>query len=154
MRKRTQAREVALQLLYESDARGAEALGDIDLWLAELAPDPEVAGYARELVLGAVEMRTEIDRRIEEVAHNWEVSRMSVVDRNVLRLAVFELLHRPDVPAAVVLDEAIEMAKRYSTKQSGSFVNGILDAIRQRHIGGPPKDVAPDGPAGPPQARA
>jgi transcription antitermination factor NusB len=132
MRKRTQARELALQLLYQLDLRGEEVVPDLLEHLASVH-DPEVRDFARGLVEGYRERAADIDRRIEEVARNWQLRRMAVIDRNILRLATFELLYRDDVPPLVSINEAIELAKKYSTKNSGPFVNGILDNLRLRH---------------------
>lgn len=132
MRKRTLARELALQALYELDIRAAADLSRLDEFLAENAEDGDVAGFARDLVAGAWEHRAEIDKRIEQVARNWELRRMAVVDRNILRLAAYELLYREDIPPLVSINEAIEMAKKFSTRNSGPFVNGILDNLRPK----------------------
>jgi len=134
LRRRTQAREVALQVLYQVDLRGTEILDTLDSVLSRLAnpleADPSVAHFARELVLGCWEHRAELDQRIQAVAENWELGRMATVDRNVLRLATYELLFVADVPPKVAINEAIDLAKRFSTADSGAFVNGILDKIR------------------------
>jgi transcription antitermination factor NusB len=132
MRKRTQARELALQTLYQLDLRGTEVLDEVDALLNQGSADPEVLAFARELLFGCWEHRALIDEKIEEVARNWQLKRMAAVDRNVLRLATFELLFREDIPPLVTINEAIEIAKKFSTKNSGPFVNGILDNIRIR----------------------
>jgi transcription antitermination factor NusB len=132
MRKRTQARELALQLMYQLDLRGDEILDEVNESLAPGAGDPEMLDFARELVHGCREKRAEIDRQIEEVAKNWQLKRMAAIDRNILRLATYELLYREDIPPLVTINEAIDIAKKFSTKNSGPFVNGILDNIRLR----------------------
>ena len=132
MRKRTQARELALQLMYQLDLRGDEILDEVNAALAPEAGDPEMLDFARELVHGCREKRAEIDRQIEEVAKNWQLKRMAAIDRNILRLATYELLYREDIPPLVTINEAIDIAKKFSTKNSGPFVNGILDNIRLR----------------------
>jgi len=132
MRKRTQARELALQLMYQLDLRGDEILDEVNASLAPEAGDPEMLDFARELVHGCREKQTEIDRQIEEVAKNWQLKRMAAIDRNILRLATYELLYREDIPPLVTINEAIDIAKKFSTKNSGPFVNGILDNIRLR----------------------
>ena len=132
MRKRTQARELALQLMYQLDLRGDEILDEVNETLAPGAGDPEMLDFARELVHGCREKRAEIDRQIEEVAKNWQLKRMAAIDRNILRLATYELLYREDIPPLVTINEAIDIAKKFSTKNSGPFVNGILDNIRLR----------------------
>ena len=132
MRKRTQARELALQLMYQLDLRGDEIPDEVNAALAPGAGDPEMLDFARELVHGCREKRAEIDRQIEEVAKNWQLKRMAAIDRNILRLATYELLYREDIPPLVTINEAIDIAKKFSTKNSGPFVNGILDNIRLR----------------------
>jgi transcription antitermination factor NusB len=130
MRRRTRARELALQVLYQVDVRGPEILEDLESLLAEGGADEEVRGFARELVRGTCECREEADRLISGVAEHWDIARMAVVDRNVLRLAVYEMLRCREVPVKVAINEAIELGKRYSTGNSGAFINGILDRIR------------------------
>jgi transcription antitermination factor NusB len=132
MRKRTQARELALQLMYQLDLRGDEILDEVNAALAPGAGDPEMLDFARLLVHGCREKQAEIDRQIEEVAKNWQLKRMAAIDRNILRLATYELLYREDIPPLVTINEAIDIAKKFSTKNSGPFVNGILDNIRLR----------------------
>jgi N utilization substance protein B len=121
--ERRRSRERALELLYEAESKGVDA----DALLAELQVRPEP--YATELINGVVERRAAIDDLIVRHSKEWALDRMPVVDRQLLRLATFELLGRPDVPTAVVLDEAVELAKSYSTENSGRFVNGVLAAI-------------------------
>jgi len=133
LRNRTRAREAALQVLYQLDLRGTEILGELDALLRHLlAPmetDPSVTRFARDLVTGCWDHRAELDQRIRQIAENWDLDRMAVVDRSVLRMAAFELLYVADVPPKVAINEAIDLAKRYSTADSGAFVNGILDKI-------------------------
>lgn len=93
----------------------------------------EAFTYAQELVAGTVEHLDEVNRLIREQADNWRLERMPAVDRNILRLAVYELLFEEDIPKLVVVDEAIELAKKYSTDQSSRFVNGLLDGLLKRH---------------------
>ncbi|HEX5137155.1 MAG TPA: transcription antitermination factor NusB [Planctomycetota bacterium] len=132
MRKRTRGRELALQLLYMVDARGDEALLGVDEFLREEAPDEtEAHEFARELLSGTLDHQEEIDKAISAAAQNWNLRRMALVDRNILRMAVFEMLFAKDIPAKVSINEAIEMGKRFSTQQSGAFINGILDRIRR-----------------------
>jgi N utilization substance protein B len=120
---RTDARERALVLLYEAESKG---LTPSDVIAAQIvAPDDLTSA----LVIGVEQHRDRLDRAIAEHARGWTLDRMPVIDRTVLRIAGFELLGRPDVPVAVVLDEAIELAKRFSTDDSGKFVNGVLAAL-------------------------
>jgi N utilization substance protein B len=122
---RREARERALSLLYEAEAKACAP----DAVLDELPvpPDP----FAGDLVSGVGAHRDDIDERIRRFARGWSLERMPVVDRTVLRMAIYELLHRPDVPTAAVISEAVELAKRYSTDDSGRFVNGMLSAIAE-----------------------
>jgi len=132
MRKRTRGRELALQLLYMVDARGDEALLGVDDFLKLEAPDEtEAHDFARQLLSGTLDKQEEIDSAISAAAQNWHLRRMALVDRNILRMAVYEMLHLKDIPAKVSINEAIELGKRFSTQQSGAFINGILDRIRR-----------------------
>lgn len=121
--ERRRSRERALELLYEAESKGVSAAS----LLAELKIRPE--RYATELVTGVNDRLVEIDRLVESHATDWTLDRMPAIDRQLLRVATFELIARPDVPTAVVLDEAVELAKSYSTENSGRFVNGVLAAI-------------------------
>jgi N utilization substance protein B len=121
--ERRRSRERALELLYEAESKGIAP----DVLLTELAVRPEP--YAEQLVRGVAKNSVEIDELLTSNAREWALDRMPVVDRQLLRLACFELLSRPDVPTAVVLDEAVELAKAYSTENSGRFVNGVLASI-------------------------
>ncbi len=144
MRKRTQARELALQLLYQVDLlRGDVTRKDQDAFLAEHTDDEDVRAYARTLVDGTLEHRAEADSHIEEVAKNWELSRMAIIDRNILRMGIFELIHRAfEVPPKVAINEAVDLAKKFSTKNSSAFVNGILDKIKERWAPSPSQPAA------------
>lgn len=130
IRKRTRARELALQTLYSSDLQGNPEPLDMDSYLRAQSRDPAVLAFAEDLVTGCLAHRAEIDAEIERVAANWKLSRIAAVDRAILRIGIYEIRYRADIPAQVTLNEAIELAKRYSTKKSGAFVNGILDRIR------------------------
>jgi transcription antitermination factor NusB len=132
MKKRTQARGIALQILYQLDLRGGDALEDLDAFLAESDADGGVRDDARALALAAWERRAALDAELAAAAEHWDLRRMAAVDRNILRLGAHELLHCPDVPPPVAIDEAVELAKKFSTAQSGAFVNGVLDKIRTR----------------------
>jgi transcription antitermination factor NusB len=132
MKKRTRSRELALQFLYQLDLRGDELLPEAKNFIRSEERDAETVKFALRLVEGTFEHWDELDRTIQAVAQNWNISRMAVVDRNVLRLATHELLHCQDVPPKVAINEAIELGKRYSTQNSGAFINGILDKIMNR----------------------
>lgn len=120
---RHEARERAIQLIYEAEQRELDSAAI----LADQVLDPDP--YTATLVAGVGEHRNEIDNLIEEFARGWTLERMPAMDRAVLRVAIFELGHVADVPTPVVLDEAVELAKRYGTDDSGRFVNGVLSAI-------------------------
>ncbi|MCK6448750.1 MAG: transcription antitermination factor NusB [Planctomycetes bacterium] len=141
MKKRTRGRELALQLLYQIDLRGEEVLAELDEFLRDEEPDREAREFAKKILTGVAECRAELDQTIQAVAQNWDIARMAVIDRNVLRLASWELLHCRDIPPKVAINEAIELGKRYSTQNSGAFINGILDKIKTRHV----KDAAARG---------
>lgn len=132
MKKRTRARELALQFLYQMDLRGAEFLEEATAFFRSEEPDKGAREFASLLVTGVAEHREALDKEIRQVAQNWEITRMAVIDRNVLRMAAFELYHCPDVPPKVAINEAIELGKRFSTQNSGAFINGILDKIKDR----------------------
>jgi transcription antitermination factor NusB len=150
MRRRTRAREAAVQFLYQIDLREGETAGglaaidpgtwkaDLDTFLGDalregLIPDEDSKDFARRLVEGTSTRCEEIDSLLRSVARNWDLRRMAVVDRNVLRMAVYELLHCTDIPPKVTINEAIEIGKKFSTANSGAFINGILDRIRLDH---------------------
>ncbi len=120
---RREAREHALSLAYERDVRALPA----DELLSELLAPPDA--YAVTLVAGIDEHRDEIDALLERFSEHWSLERMPVIDRTLLRLATYELTHELDVPTAVVITEAVELAKQYSTKDSGRFVNGLLSRV-------------------------
>ncbi|MFT4542487.1 MAG: N utilization substance protein B [Planctomycetota bacterium] len=132
MKKRTRARELALQFLYQVDLLGTETASPLDDFLRQEERDVETCRFTRRLVDGTLEHKAGIDEEISSVAQNWHISRMAVIDRNVLRLATFELLHCDDIPPKVAINEAIELGKRFSTENSGAFINGILDRIKNK----------------------
>jgi N utilization substance protein B len=138
---RRKGREYALQLLFGSDlagtvqpAKGPEA-GDLAAFWAQRRAAPDTQSFAESLVRGVAAHFQDIDAVIARHAKNWALARMAAVDRNVLRVAVYELLHDADVPERVVLNEAIDIAKKYGSVDSGAFVNGILDDIIKHEPG-------------------
>jgi N utilization substance protein B len=120
---RREARERALALLYEAEAKGESGVDVLD------AQPIEVEEYAADLVTGVADHRDALDATIARHARGWALDRMPAVDRTLLRMACYELRHRPDVPPNVVINEAVELAKRYSTDDSGRFLNGVLAAV-------------------------
>jgi transcription antitermination factor NusB len=133
MRKRTRSREYALQILYQIDITHEEPLSAIeDFWQAHLEEgiDEEMKAFAAEIVKGAVQNLVEIDRKIAQYATNWELERMAVVDRNILRMGGFELLYSSGIPPKVAINEGVDLAKKFSGIEAGKFVNAILDKIK------------------------
>ncbi len=140
MSSRRRAREFALSALYQADVGRLEVRDALEaLWgglleetddvLGTRAPESEEIEFASTLAQGVAEHQADIDGRIEASSTNWRIGRMAAVDRNILRLGTFELVHMPETPPHVVINEAVELAKRFGTKDSKAFVNGILDRI-------------------------
>jgi N utilization substance protein B len=129
MGSRRKAREAAVQVLYQIDLSGEDPGPALELFFKYLTVGDEARAFADELVRGCVARREAIDAKIREVSRHWRLERMARVDRNILRLATFELLFLPDVPRKVTLNEAVELAKRFGDEDSPAFVNGVLDRI-------------------------
>lgn len=120
-------------MLFQMDLSGdAPETVFREFWAGQPSAVDEVRSFAEDLAAGTWGARDGLDRAIATCAENWRLERMAAVDRNVLRLAAFELLHRPDTPAAVAIDEAIEVVRKYGSEESARFVNGILDGLRRR----------------------
>jgi N utilization substance protein B len=147
MPSRRRAREYALQMLYQAEIGGVSIAEVLEhFWDREEAPE-DVRRFAAHLAAGTSVAREEIDTLLRDNLENWRLERLGTVDRNVLRLAVFEFLRDPETPRIVVIDEAIEVAKRFGGDESGQFVNGILDALRKRLDGDPPPGGAVTNPS-------
>jgi N utilization substance protein B len=131
MGARTGGREAALKMLFALEASQTDLDTAIALFWREFGGDPETRPYADESVRGVLEKRDDLDETIRIASDNWRIERMTRVDRNVLRLGTWELKYKTDVPRAVILDEAIELAKRYGSEESGAFVNGVLNQIAE-----------------------
>lgn len=133
MRKRTLARECALKILYRIEIAKESVDSSIqDFWSkAGESIDKDVHDFTDSLVKGTYENLSSIDKVISSYADNWNISRMAVIDRNILRMGVYEMLYRDDIPPNVSINEAIELAKKYGDIDSGKFVNGILDKIKK-----------------------
>ena len=127
MGKRRRAREMVLQALYESEFSERPMREIIDEQIGRRAPSDEGADYARALFIKTVEKKSDLDQVIQSLLENWDPARVSLVDRNILRFALAEVLYFPDVPARVIIDEAIEVAHRFSSEEAGRFVNGLVD---------------------------
>jgi N utilization substance protein B len=176
MTRRTRGREIALQVLYLLEQNPGADPAEVERFIERRLPEPRrqpggpardeaefqrqakrihaLRAFARALVEGVRRHQPEIDALISEVAENWRLDRMAAIDRNILRLGAFEMLHCPDLPPKVAINEALELAKRYSTAQSSRFVNGILDRLQatERPAGDPveaPPLPDPDAPAPP-----
>ncbi len=140
MNSRHRAREVALQILYRYDVAlqakqsvppiGAELARDLEHHFNHFVVPEPLREFSAQLVAGTLAEMKQLDELLERHASNWKVARMGLVDRNLLRMSAYELLHFPDTPPSVVIDEAIELGKQFGTSDTPSFVNGILDAIR------------------------
>jgi N utilization substance protein B len=133
MGARHSGREAALQMVFQLEASGAPAEEVVSLfWRSfDADADPEGRPYADAIVRGVASSQTELDGIITSASSNWRLERMTRVDRNILRLGAWELAHRPDVPAAVILDEAVELAKAFGSEGSSAFVNGVLNRIAE-----------------------
>ncbi|MCD4813371.1 transcription antitermination factor NusB [bacterium] len=131
MGRRRQSREIAFKILFQVDVGQLKAEDVITYFLGQQKASEPVKSYAKMIAGGVVSEQKVIDKFIREKTHKWELERIAAADRSLLRLAVYELLRCPDVPKNVVINEAIELAKKFSTQESSSFINGILDKIIQ-----------------------
>ncbi len=130
MAKRRDAREYALLVLFQLDLNPADAEKTLEDFWAGRETDPKVKAFAGDLVLGVVRDLERIDKLIEKHATHWAVKRIGAVDRNVIRIALYEMLECGDIPPVVSINEAIEIAKKYGSEESGKFVNGVLDCAK------------------------
>ena len=132
MGARRSGREAALQMLFQLEGSGVSADQAVELfWRTNEDADPEGKPYADTIVRGVADNLDAIDKKVTAASQNWRLERMSRVDRNLLRLGTWELMFRTDVPRAVILDEAVELAKSFGTDESSGFVNGVLDRIAE-----------------------
>jgi N utilization substance protein B len=132
MRTRRKAREVALQVLYQLDVLNIDVKEAVDLFWSNFDASEETKDFSSSLIQGAWNQREQIDELIISCSENWSLGRMSRVDKNILRMAAYELLYCPDIPPKVTLNEAIDLGKTYGSENSGAFINGILDAIYEK----------------------
>jgi transcription antitermination protein NusB len=134
MKARHQAREVAFQILYRYDQLPEHPPGELSAEIRDhfehFHVSDELREFAALLAAGTLTHAPELDTLLEQHASNWKISRMNVIDRNLLRMAIFELIHVPETPPSVVIDEAIELAKQFGTAESPAFINGVLDAVK------------------------
>jgi len=127
--RRTRARELAMQAICQMDIQGDAALAMLDRFFTENSDDPETRKLAQKWSKGVWDSMAECDNLITVAAVKWELARLNQVDRSILRLGAYQLKHCPDIPEKVVINEAIELAKKYSAESSPAFVNGVMDAI-------------------------
>jgi N utilization substance protein B len=134
MTKRRRSREYALQILFQLDMTGKIFTEEAwnEFWEGN-AEEDEVKEFTRDIASSTLNNIKEIDEIIKKAAENWSIERMAIIDRNILRAATYELCYRTDIPSSVVINEALEIAKKYSTEESAPFINGILDKIA--HLG-------------------
>ena len=130
MSSRRRSREMAIQVLYQVDMAQSDLAEALRLFCEHFKAPESIRDFASELARGAHEHREEVDSLIKGFSENWRLERMPAVDRNILRLAIYELLYRPDIPTKVSINEAVDLGKKYGSEDSGSFINGILDRIR------------------------
>jgi transcription antitermination protein NusB len=147
-KNRREGREAAVQFLYQIDLMGEKAPDASQIFWklrsfvgAKKAPTKKSRAFAEELVNGVMTHREEIDERIKKYTAHYEMERLGAVDRNILRMATFEMIHSLEVPPVVIINEAIEVAKKYGSDQSGSFINGVLDQLKN-DVGRPAREPA------------
>lgn len=127
---RRKAREYALQMLFQSEFAGKEkGITYPEDFLPSVKEKESTKKFVEDLVAGTIRNIGEIDRVIQETAENWDLNRMAAVDRNIIRLAIYEIIYRDDIPSAVTINEALEIAKKYSSLESVPFINGLLDKV-------------------------
>lgn len=133
MGARRKARELALQMLYQHDLSGNSPDAIVDTFEDLQKSKPNTREFATRIFRGTVDHLGQIDEMITAQADNWRLTRMAVVDRNIIRMSVYEFMHENDTPKLVIIDEAIEIAKKFGTQKSSQFINGILDGILKRY---------------------
>jgi N utilization substance protein B len=133
MGARRKARELALQMLFQHDLAGNPPDQIIATFEELQKSKPNTREFATRIFRGTVDHIAEIDEMIQNQAENWRLSRMAAVDRNIIRMSVYEFMHESDTPKLVIIDEAIEIAKKFGTQKSSQFINGILDGILKRY---------------------
>jgi transcription antitermination factor NusB len=129
MGRRHQARELALQVLFHMEFSEADPAESFDRISASFSSSRASHAFSRQLVIGVWEQKEKLDAMIRDASQHWRLERMSIVDRNVLRIAVYEVLFLKDIPPKVSIDEAVELGKKFGTDESGAFINGILDTV-------------------------
>ena len=130
MGNRRKSRELAMQALFYMDMGQNDSNEMLERFCHNFTPSRKVLPFFLKIVKGAIQAKAEIDSILERFSDNWKLSRMSCVDRNIMRVAVYELLYCHDIPSKVSINEAIDIGKKFGTQESGAFINGILDSIR------------------------
>jgi len=127
--KRRKSREIIIQVLYQMDMSDGDAEENFNLFWQHFNPSDELKEFSQEIVQGVCKHREEIDALIEKHSKHWRLKRMPIIDKNILRSAIFELMFCPDTPVKVIINEAIELGKKFSSEKSSPFINGILDKV-------------------------
>ena len=150
MGRRRKSREFALQVLYQLNITKQDAATALTQFQENFLPNGEADDFLKRLVLGVAEHHAELDRLIERYSENWRLDRINVIERNLLRMALFELLYCEEIPPKVTINEAIDLGKKYGSEESGSFINGLLDRIQNEVVQKPiePKKVRVNGDSG------
>ena len=130
MGTRRQAREIAMQALFYMDMRNDVSVEMLENFCGNFCPSKKIQPFFLKMVNGVLGVKGELDALIERFSMNWDINRMSGVDRNVMRIAAFELIYCDDIPPKVTINEAVDIGKKFGTEESGAFINGILDSIR------------------------
>jgi N utilization substance protein B len=134
MGKRRKARESTLQILFQLEFNDSQLDKTISQFLENKKADKEEKELCTRLICGIVANQAEIDKIIQSASQHWRISRMAIVDKNILRMAAYEMLYDKDLAPAIIINEAIEIAKKYSSEQSATFINGILDALNKKKV--------------------
>jgi N utilization substance protein B len=142
--RRRKSRESALQVLYQLNITKQEATAAFTQFEEHFLPDGVAEDFVKRLVHGVLEHRPELDRLIEQYSEHWRIDRIDMIDRNILRMALFELLYCEEIPPKVTINEAIDLGKRFGSEDSGSFINGILDRV-QNEVVKKPVEPKPSG---------
>jgi N utilization substance protein B len=132
--RRRKSRESALRVLYQLNITKQDAAAAFTQFQENFLPEEDVDEFSKRLVLGVAEHCSELDRLIERYSENWRLDRIDVIERNLLRMALFELLYCEEIPPKVTINEAIDLGKRYGSEESGSFINGLLDRIQNEVV--------------------
>ena len=138
--RRRKARELALKMLYQMEVNLDAVDGALERYLKVFPHQDDIVDYTRILLSGVKRERDNLDRYIAEASEHWKITRITYVDRNILRVAIFEMLYSPEVPPKVAIDEALELAKKFGGEDSKDFINGVLDRILKDHYVNPPPD--------------